>query len=243
MAEQNDKLDSVTEGGKEEMKDLNKKALGGLLWLLIVMAAALFLPAWSLRYWQAWTFLAVFSVSVLSITLYLMKNDPKLLERRVNAGPGAEKETSQRIIQTVASISFVIVIVFPAIDHRFGWSLVPAFVVAAGDAVVALGLLIVFFVFKENTFTSATIEVDAEQKVISTGPYALVRHPMYFGGLLMLLGMPLALGSWWGLFTVIPIALAIIWRLVDEEKFLAKNLPGYSEYRNKVRYRLLPFIW
>jgi protein-S-isoprenylcysteine O-methyltransferase Ste14 len=180
---------------------------------------------------------------VLAITIYLIKKDPKLLERRINAGPGAEKEKSQKIIQFLAAIAFIAVIVFPAIDHRFAWSTVLPYAVAAGDILVALGLLVIFFVFKENTFTSAIIEVGTEQKIISTGPYAFVRHPMYTGGLIMLLGVPLALGSWWGLFTIIPITLVIIWRLLDEEKFLAKNLSGYSEYQNKVRYRLLPFIW
>jgi protein-S-isoprenylcysteine O-methyltransferase Ste14 len=120
---------------------------------------------------------------------------------------------------------------------------VPPYIAVAGDVLVVLGLLIVFFVFKENTFTSAIIEVGTEQKVISTGPYALVRHPMYIGGLVMLLGVPLALGSWWGLFTIIPITIVIVWRLLDEEKFLIKTLSDYSEYRNKVRYRLVPFIW
>jgi protein-S-isoprenylcysteine O-methyltransferase Ste14 len=225
------------------MKDLNKKALGGLLFLVICLAVMLFLPAWTLDYWQAWTFLAVFSASVLAITVYLMKKDPKLLERRVNAGPGAEKEKSQRIVQFAAQIAFIAVIVFPSVDHRFAWSAVPPYIAVAGDVLVALGLLIVFFVFKENTFTSAIIEVGTEQKVISTGPYALVRHPMYIGGLVMLLGVPLALGSWWGLFTIIPITIVIVWRLLDEEKFLIKTLSDYSEYRNKVRYRLVPFIW
>jgi len=225
------------------MKDLNKRAFAGLLWLLISMAAALFLPAWSLDYWQAWTFLAVFSASVLAITLYLMKNDPKLLERRMHSGPSAEKENSQKIIQLFATIAFIAVLVFPAIDHRFGWSAVPLYAVAAGDVLVALGLLMIFFVFRENTFASGIIDVNPEQKVISTGPYRLVRHPMYLGALIMFLGMPLALGSWWGLFAIIPLTLVLAWRLLDEERFLAEHLPGYSEYRNKVRFRLVPFIW
>jgi protein-S-isoprenylcysteine O-methyltransferase Ste14 len=166
-----------------------------------------------------------------------------LLERRVNAGPGAEKEKSQKVIQFLAAIAFIAVFVFCAIDHRLRWSAVPPYVAIAGDVLVALGLVIIFVVFKENTFTSGIIEVEAGQKVISTGPYALVRHPMYLGALVMLLGVPLALGSWWGLFTIIPIALVIVWRLLDEEQFLAKNLSGYLEYRNNVRYRSVPFIW
>jgi protein-S-isoprenylcysteine O-methyltransferase Ste14 len=113
----------------------------------------------------------------------------------------------------------------------------------AGDVLVLLGWLVIFFVFKENTFTSATIEVDPEQKVISTGPYALVRHPMYAGSIIMLIGIPLALGSWWGLFIIILMMPALIWRLLDEENFLAKNLPGYLQYKNKIKYRLVPFMW
>ena len=225
------------------MQNLTIKAFAGLLFLLIVLAVALFLPAGTLDYWQAWLFLGVFGVTVLAITFYLMKKDPRLLERRTNAGPGAEKEKSQNIIQSIASIAFIAVFVVSALDRRFGWSMVAPYVVVAGDMLVVLGLLIVFFVFRENTFTSAIIEVNTEQKIISTGPYAVVRHPMYIGALVMLLGVPVALGSWWGLLTIIPMAFAIVLRLLDEEKFLAKNLAGYSEYQTKVRYRLLPFIW
>ena len=225
------------------MNALNKQALGGLLRLAITLAALLFLPAWTLHYWQAWIFLSVFLAAVMAITLYLMKHDPQLLARRVRGGPRVEKEPAQKTIQFVAAIAFVIVIAFPAIDHRFAWSTVPPYVSFAGDGLVALGRLIIFLVFKENTFTSAVIEVDAEQTVIATGPYRLARHPMYAGALVMLLGVPLALGSRWGLLTIIPIALVIVWRLLDEEKFLARNLPGYSEYRSKVKARLVPFIW
>jgi protein-S-isoprenylcysteine O-methyltransferase Ste14 len=225
------------------MKNLNIKAFGGLLFLVICLAVLLFLPAWTLYYWQAWMFLAVFTASVLAITLYLMKKDPKLLELRVKAGPGAEKQKSQKIIQSVAQVAFIATIVVPSVDHRFAWSYVPPYMVVAGDVLVMLGLLIVYFVFKENTFSSATIEVGAGQEVISTGPYALVRHPMYIGALVMLLGVPLALGSWWGLLTIIPMTLVLVLRLLDEEKFLVKTLPGYSNYRNKVKYHLVPFIW
>jgi protein-S-isoprenylcysteine O-methyltransferase Ste14 len=225
------------------MKDLNKKAFGGLFFLLVVLTTSLFLPAWTFAYWQAWIFLAVFSVSVLAITLYLMAKDQKLLERRVNGGPTAEKEMMQKTIQSLAGIAFIAIFILSALDHRFGWSVIPIYFIVAGDIFVLLGLFMVFLVFKENTFTSAIIEIDAEQKVISTGPYALVRHPMYIGAFVMLAGVPLSLGSWWGLLAVLPVVLVIIWRLIDEENFLAKNLPGYTEYRDKVKYRLIPFIW
>jgi protein-S-isoprenylcysteine O-methyltransferase Ste14 len=225
------------------MKDLNLRAFGGLFFLLIVIGAALFITAGTLNYWQGWLFLAVFGVSVSAITVYLMKNDPKLLERRVKAGPTAEKEKTQIIIQIITTIEFIALLILPAVDHRLGWSVVPQAIVFGGDMLVALGLYMVFIVFKENTFTSATIEIHDKQKVISTGPYARVRHPMYTGSLVMLLGLPLALGSWWGLLAVIPMKLTIMWRLLEEENFLVKNLPGYKEYKQKVKYRLVPFIW
>jgi protein-S-isoprenylcysteine O-methyltransferase Ste14 len=225
------------------MKSLNLKAFTELFALLSVMAAALFVPAWTLNYWQAWVFLVAFFGSSFAITIYLMRKDPKLLERRVTAGPLHEKETSQKIIQFIAQIAFLLVIVFPVLDHRFGWSLVPPYINIAGDILIAIGFYIVFLVFKENTYASALIEVDAEQKVISTGPYSHVRHPMYIGALVLLLGAPLALGSWWGVLTIVPITAVIIWRLLDEERFLAKSLPGYVEYEKKVKYRLVPLIW
>ena len=225
------------------MNDLNKKAFTGLLRVVIGLAVLLFLPAWTFDYWQAWLFLSVFCTSTLLITLYVMRNDPMLLQRRLNAGPGAEKEKNQKVIQSFATISFIIAIVFPVIDHRFAWSRVAPYVSVAGDILLALGLLTVFFVFKENTFTSAVIEVAPQQHVVATGPYAIVRHPMYLGALIMFLGTPLALGSWWGLLAVIPITAVLVWRLLNEERFLSKSLSGYSEYRNKIRHRLIPFIW
>jgi protein-S-isoprenylcysteine O-methyltransferase Ste14 len=225
------------------MKNLNIKAFGGLFFLVLVLALALFIPAATLSYWQAWVFLVVWTVSVLAITLYLMKRDPGLLERRVAAGPVAEQERSQKIIQAFASLAFIIMFILPALDHRFGWSHVPLLLVIAGDMLVAFGLYSVFLVFKENTFTSAVIAVGAEQKIITSGPYAVVRHPMYAGAFIMLFGVPLALGSWWGLLPIIPMIGVIILRLLEEEKFLVKNLAGYTEYRNKVKYRIIPFIW
>jgi protein-S-isoprenylcysteine O-methyltransferase Ste14 len=222
---------------------LRAKAFGGLLFLLLVMAALLFIPAWTLDYWQAWTFLAVYFASSLAITLYLMTKDPDLLKRRTSGGPAAEKEPTQKIIMLFVSLGFIGLIVFPALDHRFAWSHMQPYVPLAGDVLVVLGWLAIFLVFKENTFASATIELAPNQKVISTGPYALVRHPMYAGALVMLLGIPIALGSWWGLLVIVAMMPVLILRLFDEEKFLARNLPGYVEYQKKVRYRLIPLVW
>lgn len=219
------------------------KAWLGLSFLVAVMGLALFIPAGTLRYWQAWLYLALFSVSAGAITLYLVRYDRALLERRISAGPGAERERPQKIIQFLAQFAFLGVLLVPALDHRFAWSAVPAYGAIAGEVVTLLGLSIVFRVFRENTFASATIEMVKEQKVISTGPYAIVRHPMYSGALIMLIGTPIALGSWWGLLAVVPLAAAMIWRLDEEEKFLAKHLVGYADYRTNVRWRLVPGIF
>jgi protein-S-isoprenylcysteine O-methyltransferase Ste14 len=222
---------------------LDTKAFAGLLFLFISMAALLFISAGTLDYWQAWTLLAVYFAPSLAITLYLMKEDPKLLERRMRGGPAAEKEPAQRIIMFFASLGFIALIVVPALDHRFGWSHIPPVMSTAGDAFVLLAWLAIFLVFKENTFTAATIQLAPGQIVVSTGPYALLRHPMYAGALVMFLGIPIALGSWWGLLVFVVMIPALIWRLLDEEEFLASNLVGYVEYQKKVRYRLIPLVW
>jgi len=224
-------------------KSLTAKAFAGLFGLFAVMAALLFLPAGTFGYWQGWVYLAVFFISALAITIYLMKNDPKLLEKRVYAGPIAEKEMSQKIIQSITSLGFIALLVVPALDHRFGWSSMPSYLSIAGDVLVGIAFLIIFFVYKENSFTSATIEVYEEQKVVSTGLYALVRHPMYMGALVLFVGMILSLGSWWGFFVYLILMPALVWRIFDEEKLLAKDLSGYAEYQNKVRHRLIPFVW
>ena len=216
------------------MKALNSKAVGGLLCLFAVMCALLFVPASTLHYWQAWTFLAVYFAWSCAITLYLMNKDPGLLERRMRGGPIAEKRTAQRVIMSYASLGFIGLIVIPAFDHRFGWSHMSPYTALAGDLLLFLGWLAIFFVFKENTFSSATIELASGQRVVTTGPYALIRHPMYAGGLLLLTAIPIALGSWWGLLALSAIFPAVVWRLIDEEKFLARNLPGYLEYQQKV---------
>ena len=225
------------------MNNLNTKAWLGLIFVAVAMGLLLFVPAGTVHYWQAWAYLVVFFGASLLITLYLMKKDPALLKRRLSAGPTAEKEKTRKIIMLFASVGFIILVIVPALDHRFGWSAVPLDVVVLGDILVAVGFYIIFLVYKVNTFTSATIEIAEDQKVISTGPYALVRHPMYAGGLLYCLGTPLALGSYWGLLAFVAIVPVLIWRLLDEERLLSKNLPGYAEYCAKVRWRLIPGIF
>jgi protein-S-isoprenylcysteine O-methyltransferase Ste14 len=227
----------------ERSASLALRALAGFLALAVVMGAALFGTAGTLSYWQAWLYLLALFGSVAVITLYLWRADPRLLERRVDGGPLAEREASQRLIQSVAGLAFIAMLVVPALDHRSGWSDVPRTISMLADAVVVIGFWIIFQVFRVNTFTAATINVLQEQSVVSTGPYRMVRHPMYAGALLMLLATPVGLGSWWGMVAFAPLLLAIVWRLQDEEGFLIRTLKGYAEYRAKVRYRLVPYIW
>lgn len=222
---------------------LHRRAFIALAVLVLVMALLLFGAAGTLRYWQAWLFLATYFAASLTITVYLMKCDPALLARRMSGGPFAEREPAQKVIMCLASVGFIALLVLPALDHRFSWSHMAQSAAVAGDLLVLLGWLGIFFVFRENSFASATIVSDPDQRVISSGPYAWVRHPMYATALVMLLGIPIALGSWWGALVVVAILPALIWRLVDEERFLVRNLPDYVAYQRRVRYRLLPLVW
>jgi protein-S-isoprenylcysteine O-methyltransferase Ste14 len=225
------------------MTRLNARAWLALAVLAAALGLLLFGAAGTMRYWQAWVSLSVFLGASLLTTLYLMRKDPALLERRMRGGPFAEKEATQRLIMAFTSLGFIALLVVPALDRRFGWSSVPVYGVVAGDVLVAVGLYLVFLVYRANTFASATIEVAVEQKVITTGPYAVVRHPMYASASLYTFGTPLALGSYWGFLALAAMMPFLIWRLVDEEKVLARNLPGYTEYQQRVRHRLVPLIW
>ena len=222
---------------------LNTKAWLSLAALAVAMGLVLFLAAGTTRYWQAWAYLAVFFGASFLITLYLMKNDPALLARRLSGGPTAEQEKSQKIAMLFVSIGFIALLVVPALGRRFMRPGVPLPVAILGYVLTALGFYITFLVYKENPFASAMIKVTGDQRVISTGLYAVVRHPMYAGGLLYLLGTPLALGSYWGLLALAAMSPFLLWRLFDEERFLSKNLPGYAEYCAKVRWRLIPGVF
>ena len=225
------------------MTRLAVRAWFALVVLAVVMGLLLFIAAGTTSYWQAWVYLGIFFGASALTTVFLIRRDPALLERRMRGGPTAEKRPVERIIMGFTSIGFIALLIVPAVDHRLRWSSVPVSVVVAGDVLVALGFYFIFLVYKENTFTSATIELAPGQTVISTGPYAIVRHPMYASALLYLGGTPLALGSYWGLVPLVATMPFLIWRLFDEEKFLADNLPGYVDYRKKVRHRLVPGIW
>lgn len=224
------------------MKNLKAKA-----WLLtiigvIVVGIVFFVAAGTIHYWQAWVFLGALAAACVPITL-LMTKDQALLESRTKFGPGAETRPIQKVIVSLIIIPAIAVFIVPPLDFRFGWSNMPVWLEIAGDILFLVSMWMLYRVYEENSFGSATVEIGKDQKVISTGPYAIVRNPMYSSAVLYLISMSLALGSYWGLIPAVLMIPAFAWRLFDEEKFLAKNLPGYTEYQAKVRWHLIPGIF
>ena len=205
-----------------------------------VLMLLLFLPAGTWNYWQAWVYLAVLFTPMLFALVYMLKYEPDLLERRMRA---REKESTQRGIIAVSLVYFLVVFMLPGFDQRFGWSNVPTVVVMAADIIVLLGYGIVLLVFRENRYASRVVEVEREQSVISSGPYSIVRHPMYVGMLLMYIFSPLALGSWWAFLPALLMIPILAARIRNEEQVLARDLPGYTAYMQQVKYRLLPGVW
>ena len=220
-----------------------KQAVLGLVFFAVVVWLALFITAGKLTYWQGWLYWIIFFAIVTAISIYFIRKDPNLISSRVKVGPTAETKRSQKASQALAAIFFVLLLLIPPIDFRFDWSSVPLYLVLTSDFFVAIGLAVIFFAFRQNTYASAIIEVKAEQQVISTGVYGVVRHPMYSGALLLLFFTSLALGSFWGLLAFFPLLAVICFRLIDEEKTLSKDLNGYEEYRKRTRYRLIPYVW
>ena len=210
---------------------------------LAVLGLILFLPAGTLNYWQAWVFIATFTASTTLPTIYLARTNPAALRRRMHAGPGAEARTIQKIAVIGAFVGLFAMMLFSAFDHRMGWSAVPVWVCLLGDVLVAAGLGIAMLVAVKNSYAAANVAVETGQTLVSGGVYKFVRHPMYAGSVIMMSGIPLALGSYWGLLFVIPGMLVLVFRIRDEEEMLTQELAGYREYTQRVRYRLVPYIW
>jgi protein-S-isoprenylcysteine O-methyltransferase Ste14 len=207
---------------------------------VVFLIAIFFFPAGTLAYWQAWVYMAVLFLPLVFVLSYLIKNDPKLLERRMRT---QEREKEQQIIVMVSSIFLILSFVLPGFDFRFGWSNVPVWLVFAADFLVLVGYVFIFFVFRENQYTSRVVEVEKEQTVISSGPYAIVRHPMYLGIVIMYVFSPLALGSYWAIIPALFTIPILVFRLLNEEKVLERDLAGYTDYQAKVKYHLFPSIW
>ena len=210
---------------------------------LVVLGVMLFWPAGTFNYWQAWVFIAVFTLATIVPSMYFKRTDPAALQRRMHGGPRAETRAVQKLIIIGAFAGLFAMVVFSAFDHRFGWSRVPAAVSLLGDVMVVVGLGLSMLVIAQNSYAAATVRVEAGQKLASRGLYALVRHPMYAANVILMLGIPLALGSYWGLVFIVPGVLALIFRILDEEKMLTQELAGYREYTQRVRYRLMPYVW
>ena len=220
--------------------ELIKKLIVRFLVVLLVLFAIFFLPAGTFVYWEAWVYLAILFGTLLSIAIYVVKNDPELLARRMRM---REKEPKQQLIIKLAYIPFVLAYLLPGFDQRFVWSNVPVSVVVIADILILLGYVIVFLALRENRYASRIIEVEQGQTVISSGPYAIIRHPMYLGALPLYALSPLALGSYWAMIPAILIIPFIVARILNEESVLARDLNGYQEYMQKTRYRLIPGMW
>ncbi|MDF3338419.1 isoprenylcysteine carboxylmethyltransferase family protein [Mycolicibacterium septicum] len=210
---------------------------------LAVFVTLVFAPAGTFDYWQGWAFIAVFSAFSLLPSIYLALHDPAALRRRMQAGPTAETRPVQKFASALAFLLLAVMIVTSALDHRLGWSAVPAAVSVLGNVLVATGLGIAMLVVVQNSYAAANVRVEAGQAVVSTGLYGLVRHPMYIGNVIMMVGVPPALGSYWALLLIVPGLALLAVRIVDEETMLHTELDGYDEYTRKVRYRLLPYVW
>jgi protein-S-isoprenylcysteine O-methyltransferase Ste14 len=229
-----------SEVSQEERKALIRKLVVRFTFFFPVMGLLILLPAGTFDYWQFYVYCGLLMVPMLAVLFYFLKNDPKFLERRSKA---KEKEKAQALISILSTFIFLAGFIIPGLDKRFAWSDVPLHITIIACVLILLGYLIIFFVFRQNSYASRVIEVDEEQEVISTGLYGIVRHPMYVGVLIMYMPTPVALGSYWGLipFALLPLSLAL--RILNEEKVLKENLNGYREYCEKTRYRLIPYIW
>jgi len=213
-----------------------------IVFTLFVMAL-LFAPAGTLAYWQAWVFLAVFIGSSVGLGVYFAKHDPALLERRMKAGPAAEQQPAQKLIIALLMTGLMLVLVVAGLDYRWRGATVPAWLVALADIGIVASFAIFFIVMKQNSYAASTVRVEPGQPVISTGLYGVVRHPMYSGALLLAVCMPLALASYRALLAFVIVVPVLAWRLLDEERYLARNLPGYADYCARTRYRLMPYVW
>ena len=206
----------------------------------LLIGVIFFLPAGTLAYWQAWVYLGIIFIPMLFVLVYFLRVDPHFLERRMRM---REQEQAQKKIIALSTVFLLLAFLLPGLDRRLGWSQVPVWLVILADGLVLLSYGLVFLVFRENRYASRVVEVEDQQQVISSGPYSLVRHPMYLAVGVMYLVSPLALGSWWALIPAAAILPVLVFRTLNEEKVLQRDLPGYTDYMQRVRYRIIPAVW
>ena len=226
--------------GQSNQQSLGKGLVIRFILFFPVMGLMFFLPAGTFNYWQAWVYIFIVAVPAVFLGMYLYKHDRALLERRMRM---KERLSGQNLIVVTSGIFFVATFLIPGFDFRFHWSEVPVAVIILSQVLVLAGYLIVALVFRANSYASRIIEIEKYQMVITTGPYAIVRHPMYVGVLIFYLFSPLALGSYWAAIPALCIVPFIIARIKGEERELLEKLEGYREYATKTRYRLWPGIW
>lgn len=224
------------------MKTAFRATVSSLL-AFAMFGVALFWPAGTFDYWQAWVFIVTFAAMGTVYSIYLGMKYPEVLRRRMNAGPVAETRPVQKIVSAGIYVTFAAMLVVSAFDHRFNWSNVPTAVVVVVEVAVAVGLGATMLVVLQNSNAAANVNVEVGQKVVSTGMYSIVRHPMYSASLILFVGIPLALDSYWGLVLLVPCLIILAARILDEEKALTEELDGYRNYTQRVRSRLLPHVW
>jgi len=236
----NANMEEQSRTSNNNYKKLRNVVIFRFFLLIIIFGLMFFLPAGTIQYWQAWIFCGILFIPMIFVLIYLLKNNPELLERRMKM---KEKEKPQKLIIKLSMLVFITAFIIPGLDYRLNWSDAPLTVIIIADVIIFLGYLLFFFVLKENSYASRIIEVENDQIVISTGPYAIIRHPMYLAVLLIYVFSPLALGSYWAMLAIFPLPILIVFRIINEEKVLIKKLPGYKVYTQRVKYRLIPFIW
>jgi protein-S-isoprenylcysteine O-methyltransferase Ste14 len=219
------------------------KRIAGQTAALLILFALIFVSAGTIDFWQGWVFCLSFLFSTIAIGIYLIQYDRPLLERRMRFGPWQESRPLEKVVITLTFLMFVALVIVPALDHRFAWSRVPGGLVVIANILMVSTFGFFLVVLRANSYAASTITVEAGQRVISTGPYAYVRHPMYAGAALLVLSIPLALGSWWGLLVAVITPPLLIARILDEERALATELPGYRDYLLAVPWRVIPLVW
>lgn len=207
---------------------------------IFLIGALVFLPAGTLFFFHGWLFMAILFFPMFLAGIVMLLKNPMLLKSRLKA---KEKRQQQSLVIKLSGLMFIAGFITAGLDFRFGWFQLPESTVFGGAAVFLLGYLLYAEVLRENTYLSRTIEVQKNQTVIDTGLYGIVRHPMYSATLLLFLSMPLVLGSLYSFLIFLLYPIVIVKRITDEEEFLEKELKGYREYKNKVKYRLIPFLW
>jgi protein-S-isoprenylcysteine O-methyltransferase Ste14 len=219
------------------------KRIAGQTAAFLLVFALIFVCAGTIDFWQGWVFCLLFTFSTIATGIYFIKYDRPLLERRMRFGPWQESRPIQKVVITLTFLMFFALVIVPALDHRFDWSRVPASLVVIANILMVATFGFFLVVLRANSYAASTITVEAGQRVISSGPYAYVRHPMYTGAVLLVLAIPVALGSWWGLLVPVIFAPALIARILDEERALGAGLPGYKDYLAAVPWRLVPRVW